>query len=84
MTGNMARIGIPRSESPGLHVSCLISRDACDQFSSPKDTLHIFSLLFFMAVLDTSSSSLHLKHGALRSRYMSLEIEWQFFNMKNA
>ena len=64
--------------------ACLIGRDACDQFSSPKDTLHIFYMLVFMAVSNTSSSFLHLKHGALRSRYMSLGIERQFFNMKNA
>jgi len=43
-------------------------------------------MLVFMDVSNTSSSFLHLKHGALRSRYMSLgiEIEKQFFNMKNA
>ena len=63
--------------------ACLIGRDACDQFS-PKDTLHIFSMLVFIAVSNTSSSFLHLKHGALRSRYMSLGIERQFCNMKNA
>ena len=54
--------------------ACLIGRDACDQFSSPKDTLHIFSMLVFMAVSNTSSSSLHLKHGALCSKYTSLGI----------
>jgi len=63
--------------------ACLIGRDACDQFSS-KDTLHIFSMLVFMAVSNISSSSLHLKHGVLRSRSMSLGIARQFFNMKNA
>jgi len=41
-------------------------RDAYDQFSSPKDTLHIFSMLIFMAMPNTSSSSVHLKHGTLR------------------
>jgi len=63
--------------------ACLIGRDACDQISSI-DTLHIFSMLVFMAVSNTSSSSLYLNHGTLRSRYMSLGIERQFFNMKNA
>ena len=53
-------------------------RDACDLFSSPKDTLHIFSMLIFMAVSNTSSSSVHLKHGTLRNKYMSLEIEEVF------
>ena len=57
--------------------ACLIGRDTCDQFSL-KDTLHIFSMLVFMAVSNTSSSFLHLKHGALRSRYMSLGIESRF------
>ena len=63
----------------------LIGKNACDQFSL-KDTftLHIFSMLVFMAVSNTSSSFLHLKHGAIRSRYMSLGIERQFFNMENA
>jgi len=82
MTGNMAGIGLPWNGSPGLHV--WLVRDACDQFSSPKDTLQIFSILVFMAVSNTSSSFLHLKHGALRSRYMSLRIGRQFFNTKNA
>ena len=58
--------------------ACLIGRDACDQFSSPKATLHIFSTLVFMAVSNTSSSYLHLKHGALRSRYMSLGMRGSF------
>jgi len=75
----MAGIGLLRNEGPGL-----IGRDACDQFSTPKVTSHIFSMLVFMPVSNTSSSSLHLKHGAVRSRYMSLGIERQFFNMKNA
>jgi len=64
--------------------ACLIGRDACDQFSSPKDTLHNFSMLVFMAVSNTSSSCLHLMHGEIHSRHMSLGIERQFFNMKNA
>ena len=64
--------------------ACLLGRDACDQFSSAKDILHIFSTLVFMTVSNTSSCSFQLKHGALRSRYMSLGIERQFFNMKNA
>ena len=59
--------------------ACLIGWDACEQFSSPKDTLHIFPCHFFMAVSNTSSPSLHLKHGALHSKYMSLGIERQFF-----
>jgi len=43
-------------------------------------------VLMAVCVLNTSSFSLHLKHddGGLRSRYMSLGIEWQFFNMENA
>ena len=45
-----------------LRPACLIGRDACDQFSSPKDTLHIFSMLVFIAVSNTSSSFLRLKH----------------------
>jgi len=70
MTGNM--VGWDRSAAERRpRPACLFGRDACDQFSSPKDTLHIFSMLFFMAVSNTSSSALHLKHGALRSRYMS-------------
>jgi len=39
-------------------------------------------MLVFIAMSNTSSSSLHLKHGALCSKYMSLGIERQFFNMK--
>jgi len=35
--------------------ACLIGRDACDQFSSTKDTWHIFSMLVFMVVSKTSS-----------------------------
>ena len=49
-----------------------------------KVTLHIFSVFILIAVSNASSSSLHLKHGALRNRYVSLEIERQFFKMKNA
>ena len=82
MTGNMAGIGLPANQRQ--RPACLIGRDACDQFSSPKDTLHIFSMLVFMAVSNNYNSFLHLKHGALRNRYMSLGIERQFFNMKNA
>jgi len=82
MTGNMAGIGSTAERRP--RPACLIGRDACEQFSFPKDTSHIFYMLVFMAVSNTSSFSLHLKHGALRSRYMSLGIERQFFNMKNA
>ena len=40
--------------------------------------------LIFIAVSNVSSSSLHLKHGPLRDKYVSLRIERQFFKMKNA
>jgi len=63
---------------------CRIGRVACDQLSFPEVTLLIFSVFIFIAVSNASSSSLHLKHGALRSRYVSLGIERQFFKMKNA
>jgi len=46
--------------------------------------LLIFSVFILIAVSNASSSSLHLKHGALRNRYVSSEIERQFFKMKNA
>ena len=49
-----------------------IGRDACDQLSFPKVTLHIFSVFILTAVSKVSSSSLHLKHGALRNRHVSL------------
>jgi len=52
------------------------------QLSFPKDILLIFSMLVFMAVLNTSSSLLHLKHGALYSKYMSFRIEWLFLRWK--
>jgi len=76
----MARTGLPRKEGPGWP-ACLIGRDACDQFSSPEDILHVFSKLVFMAVSNTSSSSLHLKHGALCTRYVSLGIEGGSFSI---
>jgi len=63
---------------------CRIGRDACDQLSFPKVTLLIFSVFILIAVSNASSSSLHMKHGALRNRYVSLGIERQFFMMKNA
>jgi len=63
---------------------CWIGRDACDQLSFPKVTLHIFSVFILIAVSNASSSSLHLKHGALHNRYVSLGIERQFFKIKNA
>ena len=63
---------------------CRIGKDACDQMSFPKVTLLIFSVFILIAVSNASSSSLHLKHGALRNRYVSLRIERQFFKMKNA
>jgi len=63
---------------------CRIGRDACDQLSFPKVTLLIFSVFILIAVLNASSSSLYLKHGALRNRYVSLGIERQFFKMNNA
>jgi len=46
--------------------------------------MHIFSVLIFIAVSNASSSSLHLKHGAIRSKYVSLGVERQLFKMKNA
>ena len=63
---------------------CRIGRDVCDQLSFPKVTLLIFSVFILIAVLNASSSSLHLKHGALRNRYVSLGTERQFFKMKKA
>ena len=62
--------------------TCLIGRDSCDLLPSPKDTLCIFSMLVFMAVSNTSSSFLHLKHGALCSKYISLGIERQLLIWK--
>jgi len=63
---------------------CRIGRDAYDQFSFPKVTSHIFSMLVFTVVLNASSSSLLLKHGTLCSKYIGLEIEKQLFKMKKA
>jgi len=63
---------------------CQIGMDACDQLSLSKDTLLIFSVFILIAVSNASSSSLHLKHGALLNRYVSLGIERQFFKKKNA
>jgi len=64
--------------------SCRIGRDACDQLSFPKVTLLMFAVFILIAVSNASSSSLHLKHWALRNRYVSLGIERQFFKMKDA
>jgi len=77
MTRNMAETGLHSAARPG----CPIGRNACDQFSFPKDMLHIFSILVLMAVSNTSSSSLHLVHYAVN---MSLGIDRQIFKMKNA
>jgi len=63
---------------------CQIGRDACDQLSFPKVMLHIFSVFILIAVSNASSSPLHLNHGALLNRYVSLGIERQFFKIKNA
>ena len=65
-------------------LSCQIGRDACDQLSFPKVTLHIFSVFILIEVSNASSSSLYLKHGALRNSYVSLGIERQFFKIENA
>ena len=63
---------------------CRIGRDACNQLSFPKITLLLFSVFILIAASNASSSSLHLKHGALRNKHVSLGIERQFFKMKNA
>jgi len=54
------------------------------KLSFPKVTLLIFSVFILIVVSNASSSSMHIKHGALRNRYVSLGIERQFFKMKNA
>jgi len=41
-----------------------------------------FSVLIFIAVSNISSSSMHLKHGALCNKFVSLGIERQFLKME--
>ena len=74
------RSGAERRPRPPCH----ISKNACDQLSFPKVTSHIFFVFILIAVSNASSSSLHLKHGALCNRYVSLGIEKQFFKIKTA
>jgi len=59
----MAETGLQQNGGQDLHGR--IGRDACDQLSFPKVILHIFSMFIPIAVSNASSSSLHLKHGAL-------------------
>jgi len=55
--------------------SMSVGKDACDQLFFPKITLLIFSVFILIALSNASSFSLHLKHRALRNRYVSLGIE---------
>jgi len=48
MTGKHGRDGYVVERRP--RPTCRTGRDACDQLSFPKDTLHIFSILVFTAV----------------------------------
>jgi len=72
MTGNMAETCLQQNEGQGLHarlVGLLVT-----SFLFKKHITYFF-LVVFIAVSNTSSSFLHLKHGALRSKYMSSGIE---------
>jgi len=85
MIGNMAETatGLWWNGGQGLHVG-LAGMFVTNLLSFPKVILLIFFVFILIAVSNASSSSLHLKHGALRNRYVSLGIERQFFKMKNA
>ena len=81
MKGNMADAekGLRQNRGQGLRVR--LAEMLVTNFFSKSHTAY-FSVLIFIAVSNISSFSMHLKHGALCNKFVSLGIERQFLKME--